>query len=489
MSFPPRDLEEVQRAGSLSQDFQVSQLLANLGEEGCPICRETSGNDGRYFFWFFHENYSMAETLDSLTRSFGFCPTHGAHAILNPEGQSPLAVVHEVLARRIGPILSRDATKRAYGKDTGSVLAMIDRCPACRNREDTVARNASFLAAGLNTPAGMDLYGHPGVLCFPHLQAIAPRLPELVLGCILNLHEAAIASSMESLTKQHAMTSGVSSTGWNDPDGALMRALCLIADNDRRLDLYPIGRISGASPAARDPVGDFLETLPNDDACPVCTEVCRSWTEWMAWLGDAVPRGWEVDDVLPACQEHVRAAVRAEDASLAFLTVDKALGAVLDQFRLGVEALAPPSIPESSRTLRRVVQALRGSNPRLRDALHFIGRIPPCPACNRLATARDRILALLFALLEAPHHRASFERGYGLCLKHFSRAMALRPPPVVGTILAEVEAARLSCLQWELEESLRKDAWSNRPESPGAEHTAWRRAVQRFSGFFPGRED
>jgi hypothetical protein len=288
MSFPPRDLKEIERTENPSKDFQVSRLLANLGEEGCSICRETSGTDKRYFFWFFHENYGTAETHDSLTRSFGFCAAHGAQAVLIPEGQSPLTTVHEVLARRIGPILSRDASKRARGKEMGPVLAMIDRCPACRNRDDTVARNASFLAAGLNTPAGMDLYGHPGMLCFPHLQAIAPRLSELVLGRILNLHEAAIASSMESLTKLHAMTSGVSSTGWNDPDGALMRALHLVADKNKRLDLYPIGRISGGSPAARDPVGDFHEMLFNEDGCPVCTEMRRAWpeaagTEHTAW--------------------------------------------------------------------------------------------------------------------------------------------------------------------------------------------------------------
>ncbi|HSQ53738.1 MAG TPA: hypothetical protein VLM86_00515 [Candidatus Bathyarchaeia archaeon] len=49
----------------------------------------------------------------------------------------------------------------------------------------------------------------------------------------------------------------------------------------------------------------------------------------------------------------------------------------------------------------------------------------------------------------------------------------------------EVEAAKLSLLQWELEEFMRKDAWMFRPEEAGAERTAWIRAVRRFSGFFP----
>jgi hypothetical protein len=459
-------------------------LLSNLGDAGCPICRESSGNNVRYFFWFFLGNYGSIETLDGLTRSLGFCAAHGAHAVIIPDGQSALAAVHDALARRIRPILARIASKQARGEDTGSILAVTDHCPACRNGADAVARNASFLAAGLETDAGMDLYGHPGVLCFPHLQTIAPRLSELILGRVLNLHEAAIASSTESLTKLHATASWVSSTAWNDPDGALMRALCLIADDDGRPDLYREGRTSVTSRIFRDPVGDFLESLSDDGSCPVCMEVRRAWDEWIGWNKDALARGWEATDVLPTCPEHVRAAIRLGDYSLASLTVRKALAAALYQCCLAIGALAPCQVPKGGRSLRRFARTILGSNPRKRDALHFIGRTTPCPVCNRLATARDRSLALLFALLESPQHRASFARGYGLCLKHFSRATELKPPPAAGTILAEVEAARLSCLQWELEESQRKDAWSNRPEAPGSEHTAWKRAVLRFSGSF-----
>ena len=484
MSNPPQDLKEVEQAESRSKDFQVSRLLMNLDEEGCPICRETSGSDKRYFFWFFHENHGTLETLDVLTRSLGFCSAHGAQAVLHPIAQSPLTAVHEVLARRIGPILSREASTRERGKDTVSVLAASDRCPACRNRDKAVGRAASFLAAGLNDPSGMDRYAHPGLLCFPHLQAIAPRLSAPVLGRILNVHESTMVSAMESFTNPHGITSGTSSLEWNDPDSTIMRALHLVADNNKRLDLYPIGRISGGSPAARDPVGDFLETLPNDDACPVCMEVCRAWTEWMEWLEDAIPRGWEVKDILPTCPEHVRAAVHRGNAPLAVESVRKIVSAVLDQIRLGIEILAPSSSPDRGRIMLRIGHAIWGSNRRLRVTRDIIGRPLPCPVCSRLAVARDRIFTLLFALLDTPHYRTTFERGYGLCLKHFSRAMVLRPPHAVRTILAEVEAARLARLQWELEESLRKDAWMYRPEAPGTEHTAWRRAVHRFSGSF-----
>jgi hypothetical protein len=372
----------------------------------------------------------------------------------------------------MGPILSREASNRTRGKDTGSVLAAIDRCPACRNREEGIARAASFLAAGLNAPDGTDRYGHPGLLCFPHLQTIAPRLREPILVHILKLHESAVASVMESLR--------------NGLDITLLRALRLVAEDDKRPDLYPTDRISETSRIIRDPVGDFLRMLSDESACPVCLEARRAWAEWMQWLKEAIPRGWEVNDLLPTCPEHVRATVRLGDYSLASLTVRKALAAVLDLCCLAIDALATSPVPERGRTLHRFVLSIRGSNPRLREARHVIARTLPCPVCNRLAVARDRILALLFALLETPHHRSAYDRGYGLCLKHFSRAMALRPPTIARAILTDVEAAKLDLLQWELEESLRKDAWSNRPEAPGAEHTAWRRAIERFSGSFAG---
>jgi hypothetical protein len=95
----------------------------------------------------------------------------------------------------------------------------------------------------------------------------------------------------------------------------------------------------------------------------------------------------------------------------------------------------------------------------------------------------------LFALLESPKHQARFEEGYGLCLRHFSRALALKPSETVRAILMEVDAAKLALLQWELEESMRKDAWSSRPEKAGTEHTAWERAIHRFSGSFPNRDE
>jgi hypothetical protein len=448
------------------EDYQASRLLAYLGEEGCPVCRDASENDEQYFFWFLHENYAFAETLESLTRSFGFCAPHGAQAMRNPVAQSPLAVVHEILSHRIAAILSREATYHArdWKKDTGP--SALDRCPACRNRDEKAERTISSLSAAITSPAGLDRYGQPGLLCFPHLQASAPKLPASTLLRVLNLHERALAHAGERMGKG---------------------ALRLVAGEEDVTDLYPPWGQPVSPPKIRDPVGEFLDSMTRTDACPVCEEVARAWAEWMEGMDEMALRGWDIEDIVPICPDHLRTIVGARSPS-ASASLRKALGVVSAQVQLGVEALSLSPATAGRPVLSRLANALGGFGKRRRTALEPIVRPLYCPVCNRLAVARDRILALLFALLESSHHRSTFERGYGLCLKHFSSAMALHPSRSIRAILAEVEVAKLSCLEWELEESLRKDAWMYRPEESGTEHTAWRRAVLRFSGGFPERE-
>lgn len=471
MRFLPRGRRNDAPPPDRSPDLQRSLILQSLDTEGCPVCIETSGCDDRFFFWFFHDHYASAQTLDGLVRSLGFCAIHGERAARDPAARSPLSVVHEILARRTGAILSRELSKRVQGQGAGAALAVPDRCPACRYRDQAVVQAAYFLAAAVEHPSGLDRYGRPGLLCLPHLRAVVPRLSQRVLRRVLTVQDAALASALESLT---------------DPVSGFLSALRILAGDSGGAGVIPVPMEPKASPGERDPVGEFLESLSRDDACPVCREVERAWIEWMDWLDDAVPRGWDVEDILPACRDHLWAAVRPGVCWPTVQAIRKGLCAALDQVRRALETYESPGLPDDGRTALWSVRAIGGSRRRLRATLQAIGRPIPCPVCNRLAIARDRILELLFALLEDLEHRARFAGGYGLCLRHFSRALALKPSPEVRTMLTEVLAARLACLQWELEESLRKDAWAFRPEAAGKEHSAWRRAVDRFSGTLPG---
>ena len=51
----------------------------------------------------------------------------------------------------------------------------------------------------------------------------------------------------------------------------------------------------------------------------------------------------------------------------------------------------------------------------------------------------------------------------------------------------EHQLARLSVLQWEVDELIRKAGWQFRHEPKGAEQSAWRRAAEHLAGRLPAR--
>lgn len=95
-----------------------------------------------------------------------------------------------------------------------------------------------------------------------------------------------------------------------------------------------------------------------------------------------------------------------------------------------------------------------------------------CPACEDGSTSDETFFFWFFneSYLE-PESVDRLTRSLGFCRVHGR--------------LVELEAAKLACLEWELEEALRKSGWEYRPEAPGAEATAWRRALLKFSGSLP----
>ncbi|HMJ50414.1 MAG TPA: hypothetical protein VK440_07610, partial [Burkholderiales bacterium] len=142
------------------------------------------------------------------------------------------------------------------------------------------------------------------------------------------------------------------------------------------------------------------------------------------------------------------------------------------------------AVPAKSRSLLAQLHS-RFYEPfeRLSESREIVARRIPCPACTRLDVATDQALNLLFCLLEEPGNRRAFENGYGLCVKHFSRALARADGVPVAGVIVNIESAKLARLGWELDETLRKESWSARPETKGTEQTAWRRAIDRYCGF------
>jgi hypothetical protein len=109
--------------------------------------------------------------LDALARSLGFCSVHGAFLASGTAGGFQLTVVHASLVRRLRAALQ--APSRGRRPDGSVRLAGPGACPVCHSRQESVDRNLFWLAQLLAGRPQETRYGKPGLLCLPHLRALA----------------------------------------------------------------------------------------------------------------------------------------------------------------------------------------------------------------------------------------------------------------------------------------------------------------------------
>jgi len=140
----------------------------------------------------------------------------------------------------------------------------------------------------------------------------------------------------------------------------------------------------------------------------------------------------------------------------------------------GVDSSSPSTDPLETAEGRKASLRLASR------ALQVLESCPPCPVCQRLDEAESRAIILLLALLQEGRHEAALERGHGLCMPHFRRAMA-EAGQEERQRLIRLERAKIAALEWELDEARRKGVWSSRPEARGEEQRAWIRALRRFA--------
>jgi hypothetical protein len=451
------------------------QVFTSLEQEGCPLCREVAGHDDEFFFWFFNENYFEPFTLDALTQSLGFCLTHSSRLLATTAGSYALAAVHRVLVARAREALAGELTARAGG-DSPRLTRTAD-CPVCLSRDEVARRVGFWLGRGLDQFLDESSYGRPGTVCLPHLRVTLRYMSDAIIRSFLRIHRETLTDVLKTRLDVAQIAGSAEATG-----GSALR-LCLdLAVGHRRPTPFPPAGGAEIQPRAKDPIGDLVEALARKNVCPVCLEVRRAWVEWLQWTERAVRRGDELADVLPSCHGHVWGFVDAGSPELAVAVTRHALTVAAGTVGLAVDILDKVPSPPPGRPLVSLDEKLFGPARRLRRTRAEIARMPECPVCRRLAVASERLLQLLFALMEDRHHGSTIEGGYVLCVQHLGQALSLGPPLTLRRALLEIEASRLATLEWELEESLRKSSWSWRPEAMGREASSWSRAVVKFSG-------
>jgi len=136
------------------------------------------------------------------------------------------------------------------GRTAAAPFGTPAACPACACLLETQQRDAAWTARLLAGPDG-ERYGRPGVLCFPHLQAVVPGVPRPVLERLLALHERAARAAAAALTE--------------GPE-AVAAALRLAVGHERPSALPALD--SGPAPRRRDPVDDLVEGIRLRVGCP-----------------------------------------------------------------------------------------------------------------------------------------------------------------------------------------------------------------------------
>jgi hypothetical protein len=439
------------------------ELRDALHHPGCPVCTVEAQTDDRYLSGFLHESYQEPEVIAQLIASFGFCPVHSAMLFDRMGATSQIAFVHQILTQRLYDTLAGPRSRFRFSR----MLSNLQRpapCPACRFGDESAARSARFLVRLLDHEDDRRLYARSDLLCCPHLNLLASLGSEELFRWILPIHRAAVQDAFDE----------------PDPSRFIQRTLQVAAGDGFSPFATPrLGPDVETGPA--DFAQRVIEALPRDDRCAVCCEEQRALNEWYAWLDSAADRRNAIADVLPTCPVHLRAGVRRGGKNLVRALTGHAMTAVRTQLDFAAKALDRSQALRfgSLQSVVAVFGSRRGSFAKARATL---ARSSLCPVCRRIETARERTLLLLFALLEESRHRSAFERGYGLCIRHFKAVPGLRPAePALDAIIA-VECAKLPRLAWDLEEYLRKTSWSQRPEAKGDELTASRKALERFSG-------
>lgn len=136
---------------------------------------------------------------------------------------------------------------------------------------------------------------------------------------------------------------------------------------------------------------------------------------------------------------------------------------------LGLAILAQDLVVQARRRLDRRMQGL--SVPELR----------PCPECEAEASDTATFSRALAACLEDRSVQQIYQTGDGLCVIHLEKVLAAASPGV-RRFLDEAEGARLSALEEELAEFIRKADYRFSGEGLGTEADAPRRAIAKLSG-------
>ncbi len=213
-------------------------------------------------------------------------------------------------------------------------------------------------------------------------------------------------------------------------------------------------------------------TQERETACVVCRLTTRSVIRWLRAFLDEY-----VND--PAIRETIRRAEGFCESHTRMLAAcgDSLAVAILygDLARLTVERWEKSAVGGGSGRRSGLMDRLRGGKSQSERTR--------CPACVAHIEAQNRFVQALAAGMESEVSKEEIwqavDANAGICVPHIQQLMG-EASPAMAKRLRDRETQRLTALQAELAEIVRKNDYRFRGESWGAEKDAWRRALDKL---------
>ena len=442
----------------------LGDLEAALTREDCPVCVRAEGADERWLDRFLDDGYLERDLMRRIAAGGGFCAYHAGR--IAATGQS--ATVALIYLGLIADCLPRLAALRNAPWETAGAGPF--RCSPRRNRARPARISAkssvasAFFSRCCSGRAARDCYGAPALVCLRHLPPLLGYLDEPRIGDILARHRDAAPR----LTR----------AGLIRPIRVLLGPPPAVSPPAPRRPGPAPDRPTRSAPISPIPVSRMRRRLRDLPSCAICAEIADARAEWLGWLAGASekPARYRMCCRYAAITSGRRAASPARHLRR---RSPQSCGA-----RPSSVSSSPPTRrwPVGDRVACSIGWRARSVPPGLdrarRAALDSLGHGRECPFCARVREAGERALSLVAALVENADGRRAFESGYGLCVRHAARAMAMPDAPPFARSSARTTRARLALLRWELEEQMRRGAWQARP-------TTARRRIGRMAAGRP----
>ncbi|AHH19739.1 hypothetical protein NONO_c49550 [Nocardia nova SH22a] len=431
-----------------SRSAERTAVLRDLGEPGCPLCRTGDGADLNWHNWYVIETHSDPGYRMKVAHAGGFCAEHLRGLCLDSEGRGHLP---QMFADVVAAVL-------AHPENT-----LDGRCPACASREAARQHHLRRLAEQLADDEVMGALAASDY-CLPHLQALLHGAPPAATADLVSSMIGTLADARtDSLTLLVPLNSDLARS-----------ARIVVHTNDIR-------KAADELTAARTGFDRAVADLDRA-CCPLCRARAHAELRYVTWLVGQRPA--ELDSVETwLCPEHLGIATLfgyAAAGQLAGIMRAHTLARLRRLYERVDAATAHHALPhrvtDSVHSMRRgagLAEVLHP--PKVREHVERFERdSTPCAACVAAGTAENRERALLSAAMADRTVRDHWEHGHGPCLAHAHRFGERLPHTVVRQ--------RLRLLAWELDETLRKRAWTARNEPVTPVEQAWRRAVPLLRG-------